>query len=343
MPLKLFKRKTRDGGFVWHYRGTVDGRFLRGSTGTAQRKIAAQIASEVEAANWKRRLNSEGEDLRFPTAVEHYEKSRRGNDLRTARYIAKLEDYWRNTKVKDMTPGTIRQSAIDLYPGASGATWNRQVITPTQAIINYCAELELCPPIRIKRFKFEKKVKQPVTVEWLDIFCAHADKQMAALATFMFATACRISEARRLQWADIDFKERTILVRKTKNKQARTPNMPARLLVALANLDRDQPPFASPEISMRRTWDAVIERVAKAKPGFQRLTFHSCRHGMATKLLRDGVDPVTAAGLAGMSVQVMLSTYAHALNNARLTDRIFSTPIAREESPTEENQEVRKK
>jgi hypothetical protein len=46
--------------------------------------------------------------------------------------------------------------AMDLYPGCSGATWNREVITPTQAVIN-CADQNLCPPIRIKRFKFEAK------------------------------------------------------------------------------------------------------------------------------------------------------------------------------------------
>jgi hypothetical protein len=45
---------------------------------------------------------------------------------------------------------------MDLYPGCSGATWNREVITPTQAVIN-CADQNLCPPIRIKRFKFEAK------------------------------------------------------------------------------------------------------------------------------------------------------------------------------------------
>lgn len=337
MPLKLFKRRTKD-GYIWHYRGKVGDHYLRGSTGTADKKDAARFASEEQHKHLNRHLDGPDDSLTFPEAVDLYLKAGK-SDL----YLAKIEDHWKNTKVKNMTPGTIRQSAIDLYPGCSGATWNRQVITPTQAVINHCAELERCPPIRVKRFKFEKKVKQPVTVEWLDTFCTHADGQMIALATFMFATACRISEARRLQWTDIDFQERTILVRKTKNKMARTPNMPARLLVALANLDRGQAPFANPESTLRRAWDAVIERAAKATPGFQRLTFHSCRHGMATKLLRDGVDPVTAAGLAGMSVQVMISTYAHAMNNARLTDRIFSTQTARDEDGVEQKQEVRDK
>lgn len=339
MPLKLFKRFKRDGSFIWHYRGDVAGDYLRGTTGTADKKDAARIASTIQHERINRHLDGPEDTLTFPQAVVLYLKAGKSD-----KYLSKIEDHWKDAKVKTMTPGAIRQSAIDIYPGCSGATWNRQVITPTQAVINHCAELEKCPPIRVKRFKFERKIKEPVTVEWLDTFCAHADKQMVALAVFMFATACRISEARRLQWSDIDFQQRTILVRKTKNKKERKPNMPSRLLVALANLDRDTAPFANPESTLRRAWDAVIAEAAKATPGFARLTFHSCRHGFATKALRDNIDPKTAAWLGGWdSVSLFLETYAHAMKNARLTDDIFRTPTARDDNQVEQKQEDREK
>lgn len=339
MPLKLFKRFKRDGSFIWHYRGDVAGDYLRGTTGTADKKDAARIASTIQHGHINRHLDGPKDALTFPQAVALYLKAGKSDQ-----YLGKIEDHWKDTKVKAMTAGAIRQSAIDLYPGCSGATWNRQVITPTQAVINHCAELEKCSPIRVKRFKFEKKIKQPVTVEWLDTFCAHADKQMSALAIFMFATACRISEARRLLWSDVDFQQRTILVRETKNKKERKPSMPQRLLVALANMDRDKPPFGDPETTLRRAWDAVIARAAQADPAFQRLTFHSCRHGFATKLLRDNIDPKTAAGLGGWdSVSLFLETYAHAMKNARLTDEIFRTHTARGEDQVEQIQDVKEK
>lgn len=338
MSLKLYKRRTRN-GFVWHYRGTVEGCRLRGTTGTADKKIATKIASQIETRQFKGDLFAGKANLTFPQAVTVYLKAGKPDQ-----YIDKLEDFWKNTRIKKMTAGAIRQSAIDIYPGCSGATWNRQVITPTQAIINHCAELEMCAPIRIKRFKFEKKIKRPITPEWLNIFCAHADKQMEALGVFMFATGCRISEARRLEWSDIDFQERTILIRKTKNKKERLPNMPPRLLVALANMDRSVPPFGNPESTLRRAWDAVIHKAAKSVAGFERLTFHSCRHGFATKLLRDGIDPKTAAYLGGWeSVSLFLETYAHAMKNTRLTDGLFDTPVTRDEDPPEQKQVVMEK
>jgi integrase len=160
----------------------------------------------------------------------------------------------------------------------------------------------------------------------------------------MFATGCRISEARRLEWEDIDFKQLTIHVRKTKAKKDRLPHMPQRLLVALANLPRDQKPFSGPETTLRREWDEDIAKAAAAiEGGFERLTFHSCRHGLATKLLRDKVDVKTAAVIAGMSVQVMLTTYAHAMQDDGITERIFDTPTARDDDHVQQNQQLGEK
>jgi hypothetical protein len=117
MPLKIFKRKTKDGKFVYHFRGTVAGRRLRGTTGTADRKAALEVAAQVEHRNYKgRSIKAEG-SLTFPAAVTLYLKAGKSDQ-----YLDKIEDYWRNIKVKEMTAGAIRQSAIDLYPGCSGAT-----------------------------------------------------------------------------------------------------------------------------------------------------------------------------------------------------------------------------
>jgi len=344
MPLKLYKRKTST-GFVWHYRGKVGEDYLRGTTGTANKADAARFIASVERERFQRGLVGP-QDLTFPAAVELYEKAGKGQDKRSRLYISRLEDYWKNTRVRDMTAGAIRQSAIDLHPNDSGATRNRQVITPTQAIINHCAELEKCPPIRIKkRFQHEHKIKPPITLEWLDTFCKFADPATGALALTMFATGCRISEARRVDWTDINFVARTILVRDHKTKKQRNAHIPARLLVALANLPRDAKPFGRPETTIRRAWDAAIAAAAEAQEGFARMTCHSCRHGFATALLRQGKDVATVAKLGGWaSPHQVLATYAHAIEDATQTEELFdSTHTAREVSQPEQDQVVRKK
>ena len=321
MPLKIYRRK---GSLVWSYRGTLAGRRLRGSTGTPNKERAAQIASEVENKFYKRRLDGPQEILTFPQAAALYLKAQKSD-----RFIAPLLKYWGDAKVKDMHKGAIKQSAIEIYPSATGATRNRQVITPTQAIINHAAELGHCPPIRVKRFQVEEKIKKPILLDWLDTFCAYADADdVKALAIFMFATGSRIGDAMRLQWSDIDFKARTILIRKTKTKKERLPHMPPRLLVALANLPRDKKPFHRPQTTLRDGWDRAIEAAAKAagEDGFERLTFHSCRHGFATTMLRKRVDVKTTMKLGGWeSVQLFMKTYAHAIDDPTLSNRVFDT------------------
>lgn len=337
MFLKLYKRRLKGGGFVYHYRGTVDGCRLRGSTGTADRKVAAKIAAQVETRKSEGGLLASKATLTFPKAVTLYLKGGKSD-----RYLGRLEDYWKNARISSMTAGAIRQSAVDIYPGCSGATWNRHVITPTQAIINHCAELELCSPIRIRRFKFEAKVKKPVTLEWLTTFCEYAQPMIKALVLQMFATAERFCEAHATEWTDYDFQQRTILVRDTKTGQESFAHMPNPLLVALANLPRDKKPFFYSETELRRRWDEDIARTAKAVPGFERLTFHCCRHGFATKLLRDGVDPKTAASLGRWkSVALFIETYAHAIQNPQLTERLFDVRLTREDEPVEVNQRVK--
>jgi integrase len=310
MPLKVKKQ-----GEIYYYSGTVAGRRLRGTTGTTDKARAERIAAEREAEEWKRALDGPRAVLTFAKAAILYRAA--GKETR---FLAKIEDYWKDTLVKDITAGTVRQSAIEIYPKVGGATRNRQVLTPTLAVINHCAEMEMCQPIRMKkRFTFDKKIKHPVTLEWLDAFCIHAEPRIAALAIFMFATGCRIDEARRLEWKDINFTKRTILVRDTKNKHERLANMPNRLLVALANLSRDGNPFDAPYSTLRDHW-----RDATKAAGIPLLTFHSCRHGFATSLLQGGIDVVTVAKLGGwLSTQLVLSTYGHAKDDPRLTDGLF--------------------
>jgi integrase len=323
MPVKVYRRK---GSKIYSYRGTAPGGRLRGSTGTTDKARAERIAAEAEAERWKGHLDGPAAVLTFAKAAMLYRAA--GKETR---FLPKIEDYWKDTLIKDIKAGAIKQMAIDLFPGCTAATRNRQGIVPAQAVINHCADLEHCPPIRVKRFREEKKIKRPVTLPWLETFLAHAwDDAIRALAIFMFATGSRISGAMRLEWSDIDFQGQTILFRKTKNKQERLAHIPPRLLVALANLPRDRRPFGRPRTTLRWQWDKSISRAVKAAPDFQPLTFHSCRHGFATKLLRDGIDPKTAAWLGGWSsVKLFIETYAHEIQEPRLTDGIFDTDLTR--------------
>jgi integrase len=315
MPLKIFKRP---GSTVWQYRGTLAGHRLRGSTGATDKETATRIASEIENKFWKRGLDGKEKALTWPKAVALYIGAGK-----SSRYLVPLLTYWGDAKIADINSGSIRQSAIDLYPKAVNSTRNTQVITPTLAVINHCAELQLCQPLRMKRLKIDTKVKKPATLEWINAFRSHADRMdIGVLALFMFGTGARISEALAVRWEDVDFKKRTVLIRQSKLGNERVAHLPPGIFVALANLPRDREPFAIPYMTARDAWDRTVKAA-----GIEPLTFHSCRHGFATALHHKGVGVKTIARLGGWrSAKQLFECYLHADEDATITDRLFDTP-----------------
>jgi len=331
MPLKIYRRK---GSLVWHYRGTLARHRQRGTTGTPDKETAQRIASAVEDGFWKRGFNSKEQGLTWPKAVALYVGAGK-----SSRFLLRLTSYWKDARIADINGGAIRQSAVDLYPSAKNSTRNRQVIVPTLAVINHCAELQLCPPMRMKRFKVETRIKKPATLEWINAFRSFADRtDVAVLALFLFATGSRITEALSVRWEDIDLRGRTVLIRQTKLGNERKAHLPTDLFVALANLPRDRNPFPwTTACGPLRHWQRAIE-----KAGIERLSYHACRHGFATALNDRGVGVKTIAQLGGWkSAQHLFQTYLHADVDATLTDRLFDTSSDTAKNVSKSNQRVK--
>lgn len=316
MPLTIYRR-----GKIWHYRGHVAGRRLRGSTGSANKEIAQQVAASIESKYWKGHLNGPSAVLTFAQAAILYRKAGK-----PTRFLDKVEDYWKDALIKDIKAGAIKTAALAAYPKAMASTRNRQFIVPTQAIINHAAESELCSHIRVKRFKIDSKIKEPVTLEWVTAFMKHSTPHLGALALFMFFTGARVSEALAVERSDLDFKARTVLIRQSKQGSERKANLPHSLIVALANIPevRERPLFwYTHRANIVRVWRAACKRA-----GIKVLSPHSCRHGFATALLHRGIDPITVAKLGGWkSAQHVFSTYGHAREDLTLTDIIADAPV----------------
>lgn len=313
MPLTLKKR-----GNIWHYSGTVAGRRLRGTTRTSDKATAQRIAAEEEARYWKGHLDGPSAVLTFAQAAILYRKAGK-----PTRFLERIEDHWKDTPVRSITPGAIRQSAITLYPRAAGSTRNRQVIVPTLAIINHAAEMELCARITMRRFPVVKKEKEPATWEWVSAFMDHASPHLGALACLMFLTGARISEAIDVRWGDVDLAAARVLIRQTKIGAERRPHMPPELVAAIANIESDRKPGEkvfrySSRFTAKPPWEAAIRRA-----GIKPLSFHACRHGFATASLQAGIDPVTVAKLGGWkSPAHLFATYGHAMTDDTVTNRI---------------------
>lgn len=323
MPLEIYRR-----GAIWHYRGTVNGRRLRGSTKTADRKTAERVKAEVEQRAWQRRFDGPTAGLTMTQIFTAYLDAGKSE-----RFLLKLAEHWRDTLREDVHAETVRRAAKTIYPGASEPTWNRQVIKPTQAAINYAAGLGWCPRISVKRFTENPEIKTPATVEWVRAFHAQAAKDelqhLGALCMFMFGTAARIGESCRMRWSDVDLSAgcATLYLFKP-TPWSRVAHLPAEVVAALANIPSNRKPEElvfgyADRSSAKCAWNNVIKRA-----GIERLTPHCCRHGFATTMLQKGFDVKTVADRGGWKdATTVLRTYAHAIKDTTVTDALFDTPV----------------
>lgn len=326
MPLTLYRRPGSD---AWHYRGTVgrpgQRQRLRGSARTSDKAQAQQIASSIEERYWKSSLDGPASVLTFGDAAAIYLAAGKPH-----RFIERIVRYWKKTLIREITAGAIKQAATTLHPQAKGTTRNRQVIVPTQAIINHAAELGLCPRISVERFPVVRREKEPATWPWVLAFMAQANPHLGALCAFMFLTGARISEALSVTWDDIDLGRCRALIRQGKlGGEERWAHLPAELVVAIANIERKGETvfrYSSRDTAAPQ-WDKAIKR-AKIKP----LSFHACRHGFATGLLDRGVNPKTVAKRGGWkSVQHVLDTYAHDVASTTITNLLTDAPLTQAE------------
>lgn len=240
------------------------------------------------------------------------------------RFLDKIEDHWRDTLLRDITAEGVRAAARKLFPTAKPATRNRQAIVPTMAIINYAAELRWCPPIKVKRFPVETKVKVFVTPEWAEAFAAHASPHLGALCLFMLGTGARISEALRLEWGKVDLFNRTALIGQTKNGLERKAHLQTRLVAALANIQSNREPGERVFGYTERSAVTQVWNNAEARAGLDHRSPHCCRHGFATLMLRAGYDVKTVALMGGWKdASIVLRTYAHAIEDRTVTDAVF--------------------
>lgn len=323
MPVNLIKRNG-----IWHINDTLGppGRriHVRQSTKTSDKTKAQRFATEIETKIWGGHFDGPAAILTFGEAARLYRGAGKDNA-----FLEPVENYLKDMLVKDIKASTLRQMAIDLFPGNSGASMNRRALTPAQAVINHCAEAELCPPLLIKRrFKVYTKVKEPATLEWIRAFQTKASDVLGAYTLFMFLTGCRPSEALAvIPGRDLNLPERTVIINNGKVGHERKAHLPAMLVATLANMGTvpGRGLFFWRYLSnVRPHWNEAIKQA-----GIKRLTPHCCRHGAVTQLLRRGLDPVTIGWLVDMSPEMVMKTYGHALKDATLTDRLVDTELTR--------------
>jgi integrase len=337
MPLILTRR-----GATWHASGTVAGRRIRQSLGTADRRLAEEARAALEADLFRRAIHGEKGLVTFPEAVESYLRAE-PRAAATAGYVARLMQHFGSMQL-----GKIDQVALDrayaalLAPDAAGATKQRAVLTPLRAIMEHAARRGWC-----ERPAFEAPRIAKAQTAFLLPGQATALVQSATalehrvLFTVLIACGTRASEAFDLEWKDVDLRGARARVLQ-KQGTIRQVDLPPVAIAALASLPhRDGFVFRPPARKWRgqiiqapRYADLGREGGGQVATAFATacrrsglpgrwlqaadrkffapdLRLHDLRHTWATWHYAMHRDPIRLRDDGGWSTLAMVERYAH--------------------------------
>ena len=273
MPYKLVEPKAGRSPF-YRVRGVEFGVPLNRGTKTGDRREAQSfhIAWREEA----RRLAISGPVRASPTFASAALAYMQADGER--RFLAPLLEHFGETPLDMIGQAEIDGAAVALYPRAGAATRNRQVYSPLSAVLRHAG---VAMPLRRPKGSQGKPrtdfLSQEEAFALLDAASA-VHERFGALLTFLLYTGVRLSEALRVEWADVDFERAVALVRETKNGSSITVHLSPAAVTALANLaDRTGRVFRLTKSGRLYLLLAEAERRAGvALP--PRAAFHILRH-----------------------------------------------------------------
>lgn len=141
----------------------------------------------------------------------------------------------------------------------------------------------------------------------LDALIAGCGKKTATLLQLLKETGCRIGEAVRLKWSDVDFERRVIHITPEKGSKARVLPISNNLVAMLKNLlittgttEEDEIIFSSKDSAISN-FRIQRRRLAKKlnNPRLKKITFHTFRHWKATMEYHKTKDIIHVKELLG--------------------------------------------
>jgi integrase len=326
MPLTIYKR-----GRFWWLTGslkTKDGeKRVHESTGEADEAKADEVRLSRELEEREVRQLDPKLLFTFAAAVNDYLDAGKGDQ-----YLAPLLQKFGTTRISAMTGAMVRAAAKEIYPGAAYTTWNRQVITPTKAVINLSADAGSCPPVKIKGFaKRDKNVRLPSTAPrvavdraYIDEFRAFCEEdRLRTLMLFIFQTGARIGDAIKLEPKDLDLPGRKATFRNMKNGEDGQADLTIELVYELQQLEaRNGRVFG-----YLYRWSVYkLIKATCTRAGIPYLGTHQPgRHSFATEMIvRNRVDLKTTADKGNWkSLQVLMNNYPHSDTGPAVIDEVF--------------------
>lgn len=243
--------------------------------------------------------------MTFRGAAELY-INYRGPKKADRQYIKQLVAIIGDTDLANIRQHMLIEAANALHPAAQPGTKNRNVLTPAAAILHYAAESNLCPYIRVRKFKEPAPEPRALSKDQARVLMATAEGNMKLLLTWLFCQGWRVSDTLRLQWQHIDLKAGTVKYHITKTDRWHLMPLHTDVQLMLAEAPQD--------FGRVFQWENKSNLYRALRPLCKRLkiqfTPHMARHSFATWLVNDGASPQEVMEAGGWQDHKSVLRYA---------------------------------
>ena len=297
---------------------TPNGKRIRESTGTVDKKEAQEFHDNLKAEYW--RVNKLGEKPRkqWQEAVLKF--------LSESQHKASLEAIkgalrWSNTYLKDCYLDDVTRDMIDtltsekLKTDVTNATVNRMLETIRAVLRKACYDwewLDKVPKIRMlpepkRRIRYLERVDAKKLL-------AELPTHLEAMVRFSLATGLRQANVTQLQWSQVNIEKKLAWINPDQAKARKAIPVPLNsdALKVLAKQKDLHPEYVfpfrgNPVVQVNtKAWKNALKRA-----GIENFRWHDLRHTWASWHVQDGTPLNVLQELGGWESVEMVRRYAH--------------------------------
>ena len=324
----LYKRTNSD---HWWYQFRLDGKQHRGSTKTADKKLAEKVAAAVEADYIRQRFDIPGvikNNHSLSTVYKEYLKNI-ANNKETIGYKIDASNHFLpifgNKNIENITFDDIKNyqlkrklEYLEKYPAKRESEinfrWIKLEIAILKNFFNYCIEkgfIEKNPTSGIKKLNELSRLKTLSDEDIQKLIAGATNKLTSDLITFLIYTGCRKGEALNLKWDDVDLQNDIIAIKGTKTKYDRYIPASKPLKELLSNIDKKSEHVFCDKTGKKITDFKKSFHTACRNAGLKDLRIHDLRHVFASKMVMNGTSLYITGELLGHKTTQMTKRYSH--------------------------------
>lgn len=313
---------------VWWMSFIYQGRQIRRSTGTTDKRLADAILSKVKVQIAEGQFFEvrEERERTFREMMDRYLKERSvgkspKSALRDRGALNHLLPVFGELVLANITPKRLAgYKAQRRLEQAAPATINKELQLVRHAFNLAMREWEWCrenPMHRVSMEPVRNEVDRWLTPNEEERLMAASSPWLREVIVFALNTGMRQGEILNLQWQDVDFTRSTLVVMKSKNGTRRTIPLNAKVYELLASKQgatgaSQGRVFTTPLGNPLKVRFLVREFCdARNRAGIPDFRFHDLRHTFATRLVQRGIDLYKVQRLLGHKTSHMTQRYAH--------------------------------